>query len=226
MQHKPRSLERLVEDRVKRWEAIPAHEKEARRLPVIAISRQVGALGETVAERLVGELGMDLYADRLIRVIAETTHVSERVVRTLDEKGVNFLDDMLANLNGRYGLVSDAYFDVLSRTIATVDWHGNAVIVGHGAAYMMHGRDDLRVRFIAPPRMRIENIARDLGLSESEAREHMVETDENRRHFVRHYFHLDYDDVRHFDMVLNNEFVDLDTSVAIIRAALQSRLRS
>jgi cytidylate kinase len=224
--HIPRSFEQIVEDRIKRWESVPAHEKEASRVPAVAISRQAGSLGKQAAQRLADELGMDLYADQLIGLIADTTHVSERVVRTLDEKGVTFLDDMLAKLNGRYGLVSDAYFDVLAHTIATVDWHGNAVILGRGAAYMMHGPNDLRVRFIAPVEMRVKNIARDLGMSESEAQAHLIEADAERSRFVRHYFRLDYDDIRHFDLVLNGEFVNLDDSVEIIKAALKSRMRS
>jgi cytidylate kinase len=224
--HGPRALEELVEDRVKRWELVPAHEKEVRRLPVVAISRQAGSLGKQVAERLADELGIDLYADQLIGLIAGTTHVSERVVRTLDERGVTFFDDLMATLIGRYGLVSDAYFDVLAKIIATVDWHGNAVILGRGAAYMTHGPNDLRVRFIAPLEMRIETIVRELGLSEEDAKRHLSKIDADRSHFVHHYFRVDYDDIRHFDLVVNNESVDLEASVEIVRAALKSRMRS
>lgn len=225
-QHNPRSLEKIVEDRVRRWELVPAHEKATRRLPVVAISRQAGSLGEPVARRLAEELGMDLYADELIGLIAETTHVSERVVRTLDEKGVTFLEDMLNTLIGKYPLASDAYIDILAKTIATIDWHGNAVILGRGAAYMIHGRDDLRIRFMAPMELRIKNTMRDLGLSEDQAKRHLIEIDEERSRFVHHYFHLDYDDVRHFDLVVNNESVDLDTSVEIVKAALRCRVPS
>lgn len=224
--HNVRTVEEIVEDRVKRWKRVPAREKETRRLPVVAISRQVGSLGKAVAERLANDCGMDLFADQLIGIIAETTHVNERVVRTLDEKGVTFVDDMLAVLNGRYGINSDAYFDVLAKIIATVDWHGNAVILGRGAAYMIHGRDDLRVRFVAPLEMRIARIAHELGVSEDEAKRHVRTSDADRSHFAHHYFGIDYNDVRHFDLVVNNNSVDLDASVEIVKAALKSRMRS
>jgi cytidylate kinase len=224
--HTPRTVEQLVTDRIKRWESVPAHEREIRRAPVVAISRQPGSLGQQIARRLADELGLDLYADKLIGIIADRTHVSERVVRTLDEKGVSFLHDMLASLNRRFSLFSDEYFEVLSRTIATVDWHGNAVILGHGAAYMIHGRNDLRVRVIAPLEMRVYNVMRELGMSEDEATRHLSKVAADRSQFVRRYFRTQYDDVRHFDLVINNQFLDLDASVEILRAAWANRLRS
>jgi cytidylate kinase len=221
--HQPRMIERLVDDRIKLWEAVPAEEKPSRRRPVVAISRQVGSLGQLVAERLAGELGMELYADQLISAIADKTHMSESVVRTLDEKGVTFLDDMLKKIIGKYGLTSDEYINVLARIVATLDWHGNSVIVGRGSAYMIHGPDDLKVRFVAPVAMRIRNIRNELDLTEDEARKHVEKIDAERRHFVHRYFHVDIDDATHFDMVINNESMDLDASLKILKAALHGR---
>lgn len=225
-QHSPRDLEHLVDERIKRWKRTPAHEKAMRRLPVVAISRQAGSLGGQVAHRLADELGMDLYGDELVGLIARTTHISERVVRTLDEKGVTFLDDMLGSLIVEHSLGSDAYFHVLAKIIATIDWHGNAVILGRGAAYMIHGRGDLRIRFTAPLRLRIENVMAELGLSEEGARRHLDDVEEDRARFVQHYFRVGPDEVRHFDLTVNNESVDLDCSLAIVKAALQSRMQS
>lgn len=223
MHHSIRTVEQIADDRIKRWESIPANEKQARRLPVIAISRQAGSLGKAVAERLAEELGMDIYAEDLIGTIADTTHISESVVRMLDEKAVTFLDDMMAKMIGKYGLTSDEYFDALAKTIAAIDWHGNGVILGRGSAYMVHGRGDLRVRFIAPLDVRIENIMRELGLSKDEAKHHIIDTDAERSRFVHHYYRIDYDDIRHFDLVINNGSMGVSGSVEIVKAALRSR---
>ena len=66
----------------------------------------------------------------------------------------------------------------------------------------------------------------ELGLSEDEARQHLINVGTDRTRFVHHYFRADYDDVSHFDLVVNNEFVDLDASVEIVKAALRSRIQS
>lgn len=223
--HSPRPIEKLVEDNIVRWKLNPVHEKALRRLPVVAISRQCGSLGEQVARRLAEGLGMNLYGDELIGLIAETNHVSEGVVRTLDEKGVTFMDDMLAALNEKYSMMSNAYFDVLARAVAAIDRRGNAVILGRGAAYMIHGRGDLKIRFTAPVNIRIKNTMRELNLSEDEAKQRLITIDADRARFVNHYFRVDAEDVRHFDLVVNNESLDLEASVEIVKAALRNKMR-
>jgi cytidylate kinase len=184
--HEIKGIEELVDERIRRWEAVPSHEKEQRRVPVIAISREEGSLGEASASRLAQELGMDYYDDELIRSIAETAHISESVVRTLDEKGTSFVDDLFRHAVGRYGLTSDRYFDMLAKIIAAINWHGNGIIVGRGSAYLVHGPTDLTVRFVAPKLWRVDNLMRERGLTKAQALRRIREADRDRREFVWH----------------------------------------
>jgi len=219
--HSIKPVSQLVEERIREWETVPAHEKEQRRRPVVAISRETGSLGEAVADRLAADLAMDLYDDRIISEIAGSTHMSESVVRTLDEKGATFVNDLFAEMIGQYGLTSDEYFNALVKTIATVAWHGNGVIVGRGAAYILQGPKDLKVRFIAPLNTRIENTMREFGIAREAARHRVLQTDADHRHFTHRYFRIDFDDLRSFDLVINNRHVDVESSLETIKAALR-----
>lgn len=219
--HTIKPIGQLVEERIRRWETVPAPEKERRRRPVIAISRETGSLGEVAAERLAAELGMDLYDDRIISEIAGSTHMSESVVRTLDERGATFVNDLFSEMIGQYGLTSDEYFNALVKTIATVAWHGNGVIVGRGAAYILQGPQDLKVRFLAPLHSRIENTMREFGIAREAARHRVLQKDADHRHFTHRYFRIDFDDLRAFDLVINNRNVDVASSVEVIKAALR-----
>jgi len=219
--HSVKPISQLVDERIRAWEVVPAHEKEQRRRPVVAVSRETGSLGEAVARALADELGMDLYDDRIISEIAGSTHMSESVVRTLDEKGANFVNDLFAEMIGQYGLTSDEYFNSLVRSIATIAWHGNGVIVGRGAAYVIQGPRDLKVRFIAPLDTRIENTMREFGIAREAARHRVLQTDADHRHFTHRYFRMDFDELRPFDLVINNKKMDVQASVQVIKAALR-----
>jgi len=220
--HSIKPIAQLVEERVREWEAVPSHEKELRRRPVVAVSRETGSLGEFVARRLAEELRMDLYDDRIISEIAGSTHMSESVVRTLDEKGANFVNDLFAEMIGQYGLTSDEYFNALVKTIATIAWHGNGVVVGRGAAYVLQGPKDLKVRFTAPLDTRIENTMREFGIAREAARHRVLQTDADHRHFAHRYFRIDFDDLRPFDLVINNRNMDVESSVEVIKTALRT----
>jgi cytidylate kinase len=164
---------------------------------------------------------MDLYNGEIISAIARSTHVNESMVRTLDEKGATFVNDLFAEMIGQYGLTSDEYFNALVKTIATIAWHGNSVIVGRGAAYILRNPKDLRVRFLAPLDTRIDNTMRELAITREAARHRVLKTDADYRHFTHHYFRIDFDDLGAYDLAINNRTMDLASSVEVVKATLK-----
>ncbi len=221
--HDPKSISRLVEENCKRWELANRTAEKKVHVPVIAISREAGSLGRFVARRLCDDLGMDLYGSRIIGEIAKQTDLSEKVLRTLDEKGRNYLEDMVAMFDRKSGLVSGEFIKTLVRIVGTIERHGNGVILGRGAPFILNRHRNLRVRFIAPLEMRVENIRREFKLSAADAKREIITIDANRRAFTRQYFNVPLDDVSYYDLVINNEFVDLDASVEIVKEALKRK---
>jgi len=221
------TLLEIVEENIKKWNIRNRKvEMQQRPMPVIAVSREAGSLGRAVADRLAEKLGYRLYAENMISLIAETAHVDETSVLNIDEKGRSFVLDLLEELNTKYRFQSGNYFDTLVKTIGTINWQGGGVILGRGAAFIVRGKKaNLVVRFTAPLEWRIGNMARECGISEEEARSRIHELDSARRAFIRNYFSADIDDPRNFDLVINNEFMDVETSVAVVLAALESKIR-
>jgi cytidylate kinase len=221
------TLFEMVEENIKEWSARNRKSEAPRRpMPVIAVSREAGSVGRAVADRLAKELGYRLYAEDVISLIAETAHVDESSVLVVDERGRSFVHDLLEELNRKYRFQSGEYFDALVKTIATINWHGGGVILGRGAAFMVRGqKGNLAVRFTAPLEWRIENMAKAAEITAAEARSRIHEIDSARRAFIRNYFSADIDDPRNFDLVINNEFMDVEDSVAVIRAVLESKIR-
>lgn len=221
--HGPKSIGQLVNAQCVKWEnnnrLVQEQSKKDIVRPVLILSGQVGTIAREVAKRLSEELNMDLFAEEILHAIAQRAHLSERIVRTMDERGFSYAEGILNQLTGKKGMSAEAYFRHLVRVIVTIGRHGNSVVLGHGAAYILRAPMNLHVRFVAPLNVRILGMSEELGISAEEADRRIKILDEERKDFVRQYFDRDLDDVRCFDLVINNEFIDTDMAVRIVKDA-------
>jgi cytidylate kinase len=225
--HDPKEIVELVDDQCVRWEKRNRMFQESRggdiQRPVLILSGEVGTRVKTVAERLSRELNMDLFGEEILHEIAREAHLSERIVRTMDERGWTYADEILKRLMGKEGMSAEDYFRHLVRVIVTIGRHGNSVILGHGAAYILRGPMNLHVRFVAPMNLRIQGLSEELGISAEEAHRRIRILDKERRDFAHQYFHTEIDDVRYFDLVINNEFIDTDMAVRLVKDAFVAK---
>ena len=221
----PKSVKQLVEEQCLRWKETQKEKPKAERVPIIAVSRQEGTLAGPVAKILAGKLKLDIYESRLIKEVADNTRLSEEVVKTLDEKSRTSVDDLFADLEDKLGMTSDGFFAHLVKVIGAIERHGAGIIIGRGASIILDRKKNLKVRFIAPLEMRIGNVAETLNLPIEEAEKHIRKVDANRRAFLRKYFNVSFEDVSYFDLVINNEFIDAETSAGIIEAAFEKKRR-
>jgi len=214
---------RIVEEQCRKWEMEAGKKKTEIQAPVITISREAGSIGRFVARKLSEDLEMTLYGSDLLNEVAKDAGVMQSVVRTLDERGRSWLEDLMATWGGKNNLSMDAFFQSLVRTIGAIGRHGRAVILGRGATFILPPPQNLRVRFIAPLEMRIKSVIREFKLNAADAERRIRTLDEDRRAFVKKYFDADIDDPGRYDLVVNNEFTEVDEAVEIIKVALKSR---
>ena len=86
-----RSLDQLVGEQIARWQQRGMEQKKAgsnRHIPCITVSRDPGSGGALVARQLAKDLEMDLIGVQIIKQVAERADVSEKVIQSLDNKGV------------------------------------------------------------------------------------------------------------------------------------------
>ena len=77
------------------------------------------------------------------------------------------------------------------------------VFLGRGANHVLGERADLRVRVVASFETRLANIQQRVGLSRSEARALLAETDESRGEFIAKVYGAVSGLPQDFDLVLN-----------------------
>jgi cytidylate kinase len=192
--------------------------------PCITVSRETGAGGSEVCRKLAEDLKMDLIGSQIIARIAESANMSERVVKTLDEKKMTMLDSWIASFFTARHLWPDVYLQHLIKVIrAGAGEHGNAIIVGRGAQFILSQDKIFRVRVIGPLEQRIHNIMQTRGFSREEAQAYIIKRDNDRSAFVMKYFHEDVASPAHYDLVVNTAGLSIDEAASIIKNAFQAK---
>jgi cytidylate kinase len=217
---KSRSLQQIVEGQAQRWQLAQKEPPETPKAPVITISREPGSGGSIIAEMLATQLKLDLFHQKIIHGIAESAQVHLRVLQTLDEKGMNVLEEWISSLVNERHLWPDEYLKHLMKLVGIIGRHGGAVLVGRGGNFILPPENRLRVRVIAPMQVRIENVSRQYGVSKDEAKRRIIRTESDRRAFIRKYFNADIIDPIHYDLTVNTAILGMEGAVRAIRGAL------
>jgi len=219
-----KSLEQIIDDQVKRWEMIRSMEKRTGGIrPIITFSREPGSGGSLVAKELANQLKLDFFHHEIIQRMAEEASISGRLLELLDEKGMTMLDDWISTLVNEKHLWPDQYLRHLLNVIGTIGRHGGAVIVGRGSCFIIPPETNFRVRVVAPLTIRIQNVARDFGVSFDEAKRRVLKTESDRSAFIRKYFHEDVAAAVNYDLVLNTGGLSIEAAVDAIKASLEKR---
>ena len=216
-----KTITKLIEEHVHRWQIARAEAPEEKKgVSIVTLSREPGSGGRIVATRLAAKLGIDIFHQEVIHQIAKSARVSEKLLETLDERGLSTLEDWISSLVYDRHLWPDEYLQHLMKVIGTIGKHGRAVVVGRGANFVLPADKRFAVRIVAPQAWRIENVSREFGISREDAKRRVMRTESDRRAFIRKYFNADIADPTHYDLVINTATLNLDDAVNVISVAL------
>ena len=217
-----KSKEKIIEEQIQKWQQ--AHErrrKQEQPKPIITISRQMGSNGRNLAEEIAEELGMDIFDREIIQSVADSIHMSERVVATLDERMPSSLENWIQILKTTRYLWPDKYRTHLTKVIGTIVEHGNAVIIGRGAQHLVPADEVLRIRFVAPMPFRIETIVEQENVSPEEAEHMITKREADSRAYIREHFHVDIDDPTYYDLIINTQYINQESILDMVKLSLK-----
>lgn len=216
-----RTIESIIDEQVKKWEIMRAEKKgKEHGISVITVSREPGSGGRIVAQKVADQMNLHLFHQEIIHEMAKSSKAGTRLLETLDEKALTLLQDWVSTLVNRNHLWPDQFLNHLMNVILTIGKHGNAVIVGRGANFILPADERFRVRIVAPLELRVQSVAREFGVPSEEAKRRVLRTDSDRRAFVRKYFHADITAPVNYDLVINTGTVSIHAAVEAIRGAL------
>jgi cytidylate kinase len=205
------SIETFIKEQIEKWK------KQTRtHIPVITISSEPGSGGRVVAQGLAKRLNIDLFDRNIVKEIAESAHISGAVIETMEKDRLSGIKDFISSLvNDRY-LWPGVYLDHLMKVVAAIASHGNAIIVGRGANFLIPQEDRLSIRTIAPLETRVTNVAREFGVTREEAKRRVINRENRRSAFIRQSFNADVADPRNYDLVISTQKLDIDAALGAV----------
>jgi cytidylate kinase len=224
MSTRRRSIEQIVEEQVHRWD-YTHRESKLEKMPryVITLSREPGSGGELVAKGISEHLNLDLFHQKVIHEMARSAKVSSQLVQSLDEKALNILEDSIAAAIEKHHLWPDEYLKHLLKVIGTIGNHGNAVIIGRGANFILPRENIFRIRVIASSEFRAKKVAETFDITLEDAKRRILKTESDRKAFVRKYFHKDIADPANYDVVVNTGAISIAEAIECCCSILNLR---
>ena len=198
-------------------------------MAIITISRQFGAGGWTLAERLQARLGYGCINEDMIKEAASQLNVSAGQVTYFEKDGASklmrLIDKMVSasfidrHLSDRYGYVNEKnYVEVIKNIIIEIYEKGDMIVIGRGAQFILKDHPDayhiLLVRKLAS---RIDFMMEKYKLTLSEAEKSIKQRDQIRDRFLGFFADkCEVDNPINYDMVLNMDRMDLAKAEELI----------
>ena len=201
----------------------PTRRKPGMRPPfTIALTREAGSQGSQIAQAVGAKLGWPVYDQELLDLIAQDRGLHVRLLQSLDERHVSWLEECLESFGSERPIGSGLYLHELLEQLGALGRHGHCVIVGRGAAHVLPAETTLRVRIVAPRATRIATIQEQKGCSPEEAARWVDDTDRERLRFIKDYFRKDAAEPSQYDVLLNSDRFSVPQCAELIVQALHT----
>lgn len=189
----------------------------------IAVSRETGARGITIAKSVSKKLHWQYYDQEMLEYIAQEERHRRELFDSLEPEALLWVEAEQHRLVVEHLISQDEAILELARVVLALGTKGEAVILGRGAGCILSREATLRIRLIAPLAERIASMAQFQRLTPEQAAEVVCTNDRQRAEFMQAHFFRRPDDVYQYDMVLNPSFLGVEAATQAIAAAAQAK---
>ncbi len=199
---------------------------------LLTIAHLYGSGGSLIARELGHRLNWPVWDKEIVRQIASQRLVPEEYVEAKDER----VESIMSRVAGSLGIsgfekaynippplwLKDAELAEMTRTvIREVADSGRAIIVGRGGACILSERPaTLHLFIFAPLAVRVERVMQVEGLTQAEAERRIVSMDRLRTDYVRTFYHADWRDPSHYNLMIDSGVWGEEGAVDLIMRAL------
>ena len=192
--------------------------------PYLLISREKGAGGNAVAQRVGKRLGWQVFDNEIVDEIAKEAHVRRQLIESLDEHDRALIEDAISQFLNPQEIGASEYQGYLRQVVLALGHQGDVVIVGRGAQFMLPSQFGLRVRMVAPIEIRSQRIAHKMRLSLEAARVEVEKSDRERVKLIRSHFGHNATDPLNHDLIINTAAMTADAAAEVAITALHRKL--
>ena len=201
----------------------------AHHYPCITVSRETGAGAEMVCEELIkileslseaDEINWTYFDRELIEKVLADHNLPKQLNKYMKEDKYRYLSEDVNVLLGLHPS-QRTILQKISESILQLARMGKVIIVGRGANIITSKlKNTFHVRLIASMEKRVEHIKSIMNFSEKEALVHIKKEDENRKKYLKSYFHVDVDDPLLYHMTVNTDLLTHEGAAYLIAEAV------
>ncbi len=190
----------------------------------VAVSREAGSRGGTIARRAARQLGWQVYNQELLEYVAQEGAFRQGLAESLSPEAARWAEERLDVLTREQNLSQHPAVVDLARIVLALGAQGEVVLVGRGAGSILPPESTLHVRILAPRADRIAYMSQWLRLTTEEAAKQVDARDERRAEFVNTHFHRQPGDPFQYDLLLNSSLLGEEVCAELIAQAARAKL--
>lgn len=188
---------------------------------IITISSQSGSGGHKVGSIVAKRLGMELYDNNLIEMIAKEggfspSYVRDRMIGLYTNRFWEFFVENYAYTS--YQMESyEAIYEAQERVIEKLAQKGNCVIVGYCSEYLLRERENVfSVHIHANEEAKMKFLEEEYKVTSKQAREIMVSHDRERAKYFNHFTGEDWSETGRFSLSLDSSLFGIEGTADIV----------
>jgi cytidylate kinase len=190
----------------------------------VAVSREAGSRGGTIARRAGRKLGWQVYNQELLEYVAQEGAFRQGILDALTAPAARWVEERLETLWRQQNLSQHPSIAELARMVLVLGAQGDAILVGRGAGCILPHDSTLHVRITAPLVDRIAYMSQWLRLTDEEAAEQVELRDRRRAEFLSTHFHQQPADIYQYDLLLNSSLLGEELCAELIVQAARAKL--
>lgn len=184
-------------------------------MAIITISRQVGSLGDEIAQATAEALEYEYIEKTQISDVLSKFGLSPSDVDKFDEKKPSMWQTLIMHKELFALYIRAVVYEVASKK--------NVVIVGRGGQVILKDTPGtLHVRITAPFETRVNRSMEQSGYEDKYAQRLIRQSDRDSSGYLSIYFDTDWDDSTLYDLVINTRVMNLNKSVELITCAVDN----
>lgn len=198
----------------------------------VTISRETGAGGSSVAQRLADYLerrspdhgSWAVFDHDLVQKALEQHRLPKDFERFMPEDATRLLRDTVEDLLGLHPASSELVRRV-SETMLNLARNGNVILVGRGGNIITSRLPNVvHVRLIGSLATRLKNVQRHYNFSTVAAEEFVTKMDRARKRYLRQNFGSQIDAPSSYDLTINTGSVSFEEAAMLIGEAVLGRM--
>jgi len=194
---------------------------------IITIGRHFGSGGKDIGKLLSEKLSIPYYDKELVEMAAEKSNMDTEILKSADEKAANSFLYSLVNSNPIKGIntmyydmpINDKLFIAQADVIKGLAKKGDCIIVGRCADYILEDENVncINVFIHAPIKFRMMRVARDLKLTDAQAKDKIIKTEKKRKTYYNYYSNREWGKLDNYDLCIDSSKIGFENAADLIK---------